>query len=84
MQCLKTTLYTKPTYNMQLFQTGNRGRCGHDRLVIGFVTTYVISAYQHKRCEFEPVQARCTRCNIMRKGLLVTSDELVFTGCLHQ
>jgi len=28
-----------------------RGRCGHDRMVVGFTTTYAISAYHH--CEFE-------------------------------
>ena len=26
-------------------QTG--GRCGLDRMVVGFITTYAISAYQH-------------------------------------
>ena len=25
-----------------------------DRMVVGFITTYAISAYHHKRCEFEP------------------------------
>jgi len=26
----------------------------HDRMVVGFTTTYAISAYHHKSCEFEP------------------------------
>ena len=26
---------------------------GHNRLVVGFTTTYVINAYYHKGCEFE-------------------------------
>jgi hypothetical protein len=26
---------------------------GHDRMVIGFITTYAISAYDHYSCEFE-------------------------------
>ena len=30
-----------------------RGRSGRDRTVVGFTTTYVISAYQHWCCEFE-------------------------------
>jgi hypothetical protein len=30
------------------------GRRGHDRMVVGFITTYTISAYHHWRCEFEP------------------------------
>jgi len=24
-----------------------RGRCGHDRILVGFTTTYAISAYHH-------------------------------------
>jgi hypothetical protein len=27
---------------------------GGDRMIVGFTTTCVISAYHHKRCEFEP------------------------------
>ena len=30
-------------------------------MVVGFTTTHAISAYHHKRCEFESAQARCTR-----------------------
>ena len=30
------------------------GRRGRDRMVAGFTTTYAISAYHHKSCEFEP------------------------------
>ena len=26
---------------------------GHDRMVVGFMTTYAISVYHHIRCEFE-------------------------------
>ena len=28
------------------------GRRGHDRMVVVFTTTYAISAYHHKLCEF--------------------------------
>ena len=31
-----------------------RGRRGRDRMVVGFTTTYAISAYHHYRCELEP------------------------------
>jgi hypothetical protein len=31
-----------------------RGHRGSDRMVVGYTTTYAISAYHHKRCEFEP------------------------------
>jgi hypothetical protein len=30
-----------------------QGRRGRDRMVIGFTTTYAISAYHHRCCEFE-------------------------------
>ena len=30
-----------------------RGRRGRDRMVVGFTTTYVISAYHHCCCEIE-------------------------------
>ena len=29
------------------------GRHGSDRMVVGFTTTYAISAYHHERCVFE-------------------------------
>ena len=29
------------------------GRRGRDRIVVGFTTSYGISAYHHQRCEFE-------------------------------
>jgi hypothetical protein len=31
-----------------------RGRRGRYRMVVGFTTTYAISAYHHQNCEFEP------------------------------
>jgi hypothetical protein len=31
----------------------NGGRRGRDRMVVGFITTYAISAYHHWCCEFE-------------------------------
>ena len=42
------------------FETGfiqkcieDKGRDGRDRIVVGFTTTYAISAYHHTCCEFE-------------------------------
>jgi hypothetical protein len=29
------------------------GRHAHDRMVVGFTTTYAITAYHHPSCEFE-------------------------------
>ena len=34
-----------------------------DRMVVGYITAYAISAYHHKRSN--PAQARCTRYNII-------------------
>ena len=31
-----------------------RGRRGRARIIVGFITTYAISAYHYQRCEFEP------------------------------
>ena len=36
-----------------LSPTEKRGHRGRDHIVVGFTTTYAISAYHHKRCEFE-------------------------------
>ena len=33
--------------------TVSGGRCGHERVIVGFTTTYVISAYKHWCYEFE-------------------------------
>ena len=40
------------------FRNGKRRRRGHERMVVGFMTTYAISAYRHSRCEFEPCSWR--------------------------
>jgi len=32
--------------------------CGRDRMVVGFTTTYTISAYHHWSCEFESQSGR--------------------------
>ena len=31
----------------------NRGRRGHCRMVVGFITTYAMRIYHHQCCEFE-------------------------------
>jgi hypothetical protein len=35
-----------------------QGRRGRDRMVVGFTTTYAISAYHHRCCEFESRSGR--------------------------
>ena len=41
-----------------------RGRCGRDRMVVGFTTTYAISAYHHWCCEFESRSGRGVQHNV--------------------
>jgi len=36
----------------------NRGHRGRDHIVVGFTTTYAISAYHHWCCEFESGSGR--------------------------
>ena len=56
---LKGRLYTLPTKNKTkslIFTTKsdwNGGCRSRDRMVVGYTTTYVISAYNHCCCEFE-------------------------------
>ena len=47
-------------------QISGRGRRGRNRMVVGFTTTYAISTYHTNIGRSNPVQARCTRYNIMR------------------
>ena len=50
---VRLSLYATFWYLVRLFYFGG---CCHDHLsfVVGFTTTYAISAYQHQSCEFEP------------------------------
>ena len=62
---------------------------GRDRMVVGFETTYAISAYHHYYVvSSNPAQTRCTQFNIMRKSLSVTCGRSVgfsgYSGFLHQ
>jgi len=40
-------------------------RRGRDRMVVGFPTTYAISAITTNVVSSNPTQVGCTRCNIM-------------------
>ena len=46
------------TFNNSLLYH-DRDRRGRDRMVVGFTTTYAISAYHHWCCEFESRSGRC-------------------------
>jgi hypothetical protein len=45
-------------------------RC-HDRMVVGFTTTYAISAYHHQNCEFEPRSGEMYLFGISWKKILI-------------
>ena len=41
-------------------------RLGRDRMVVGFTTTYAISAYHHWCCEFESRSGRCVQHYVIK------------------
>ena len=42
------------------------GRRGRDRIVVGFTTTYAISAYHQWCCEFESWLGRCVQYYVIK------------------
>jgi len=62
LKCLSQT-YTNVTILMGFLQEW-KGRRGRDPMVVGFITTYAISAYHHV-VSLNPVQARFIQYNIM-------------------
>ena len=56
---MKTSRITATVINsfkcvfLSLSPKNRRGRRSRDRMVVGFTTTCAISAYHHKKCEFE-------------------------------
>jgi hypothetical protein len=48
-----------------------RGRRGRDRMVVGFTTTYAISAYHHQSCEFESRSMRGVLDTILTIRIMV-------------
>jgi hypothetical protein len=55
-----------------------RGRRGRDRMVVGFTTTYAISAYHHWCCEFESRSGRHVQHYVIK---CVSDRSVVFSGC---
>ena len=57
--CRNNFIYSRILSYVQVEQTDEftlkctRGLRGRDNMVVGFTTTYAISAYHHCRCEFE-------------------------------
>jgi hypothetical protein len=51
------------------------GRRGRDRMVVGFMTTHVISAYHHITCEFESRSSEVS---------LIQNYVIKFVSCLWQ
>ena len=50
-------------------------------MVVGFITTYVISAYHHQRCEFEPRSGEVY--SIQHYVIEIVSDLRQVGGFLH-
>ena len=58
-------------------QTKIRGRRGRDCMVVGFTTTYAISAYHHWCCEFESWSGRGVQHYVIK---FVSDLRQVFSG----
>ena len=57
------------------------GGHGRDRMVVGFTTTYAISAYHHWCYEFESLSGRGVQHYVIKLSLSVTCDRpVVFSG----
>ena len=52
-------------HKLQTILANTLPKMGHDRMIIGFTTTYAISAITTNVVNSNPAQARCTRCKIM-------------------
>ena len=63
-----------------MFHMNPGGRRGRDRMIAGFTTTYVISAYHHRCCEFESLSGRCVQ-HYVTKFII---DLRQVGGFLHQ
>ena len=51
-------MYNPLTRIIMSLYSDSQGRRGRDRMVVGFITTYAISAYHHWCCEFESRSGR--------------------------
>jgi len=70
--------------NQASFHTG-RGCCGRDHMVVGFTTTYAISAYHHWCWVPISIWARCTTlCDKVRQWLAAGRFFSRQSGFLHQ
>ena len=52
--CLNFSKHLFLSHECVLGSYNYRGRCGQDRMAVGFTTTCAISAYHYLSCEFEP------------------------------
>jgi len=52
-------IWRQTTITHSFIPSKRRGRHGRDRMVLGFTTTYTISAYHYLSCELESHSWRC-------------------------
>ena len=69
--------------NLEICNIQSKGRCGSDRRVVGFTTTYTISAYHHWCCEFESRSGQGVQQYVIKVRQWLATG-LVFSSFLHQ
>ena len=73
------------TFTLHILYYTMRGFGGHDRMVIGFTTTYAISAYHHWCCEFESRSGQGVQHYVIKFVSDLRSVVFSgFSGSLHQ
>ena len=64
----------------EMLKIVKRGCRGRDRMIVGFTTSYAISAYHHCCCEFESRSGR----GVQHYVINFVSDLRQVSGFLHQ
>ena len=65
----KYTVSLNPRYfrvGLYIITYATWGHRGHDRMVVGFTTTYAISVYHHWWCVFESRSGRCVQHYVLK------------------
>jgi hypothetical protein len=78
------TIYFTEIMKWTLHSSNRRGRHGCNHMVVGFTTTYAISAYQHWCCEFESLWLCLTHLLTWSTQCLHVSAIEIFLFAFHK